>query len=42
MYNKFFLDAWLTCAHTTSVCHEQSDVTQCCHNDCHMEVQKLL
>ena len=32
MYNKFFWDAQLTDAHTTSLCHELSDVTQCCHN----------
>ena len=31
---SFFQDAWLTRAHTTSVCHELSDVTQCCFNGC--------
>ena len=31
---KFFQDAWLTCTHTTSLCHELPDVTQCCYNGC--------
>ena len=31
MKNKFLLDAWLTRAHTTSVCHKVSDLTECCH-----------
>jgi len=39
---SFFLDAWLTRAHTTSMCHELSDITRCCHNGCHMQGQKLL
>ena len=39
---SFFLDAWLTRAHTTSMCHELSDLTPCCHNGCHMQGQKLL
>ena len=29
---SFFQAAWLTCAHTTSVWHESSDMTHCCHN----------
>ena len=31
---SFFWDAWLTCAHTASVCHKLFDITQCCHNGC--------
>jgi hypothetical protein len=41
-FHKFFRDAWLTHAHTTSVCHKLSDVKLCCHNGCGSQCEERM